>query len=34
MVALDPVGDASLILQIVILFLLVLGLPTVGGVSS
>jgi hypothetical protein len=33
MVPLDPVGDISLILQIVILFLLVLGLPFVKGLG-
>jgi hypothetical protein len=32
--ALDPVGDVSLTLQIVILFLLILGLPFVRGQSS
>jgi hypothetical protein len=32
--ALDPVGNVSLILQIVILFLLILGLPFVRGQSS
>jgi len=34
MVALDPVGNVSLILQIVILFLLVLGLPLVRGATN
>jgi hypothetical protein len=33
-VALDPVGNVSLILQIAILFLLVLGLPVVRGVNT
>ena len=33
MVALDPVGNISLVLQIVILFLLILGLPFVKGVG-
>jgi hypothetical protein len=33
-VALDPVGNISLILQIVILFLLILGLPLVRGINS
>ena len=32
--ALDPVGNVSLILQIVILFLLILGLPLVRGVNT
>jgi hypothetical protein len=31
MVSLDPVGNVSLVLQIVILFLLILGLPLVRG---
>jgi hypothetical protein len=31
MVALDPIGNVSLLLQITILFLLVLGLPLVKG---
>jgi hypothetical protein len=34
MVALDPVGNVSLILQVIILFLLIFGLPMVRGVSS
>ncbi len=34
MVALDPVGNVSLILQIVILFLLVLGVPLIRGVNT
>jgi hypothetical protein len=34
MVALDPVGNVSLILQMLILFLLVLGLPLVRGVNT
>lgn len=33
-VALDPVGNVSLILQIVILFLLILGLPLFRGGSA
>ncbi len=33
-VELDPVGNVSLVLQIVILFLLVLGLPFVKGINS
>lgn len=33
-VALDPVGNISLILQMVILFLLILGLPLVRGVNN
>ena len=33
-VPLDPVGNVSLILQIVILFLLILGLPLVRGAAS
>jgi hypothetical protein len=33
-VALDPVGNVSLILQITILFLLILGLPFVRGAGS
>ena len=33
-VALDPVGNVSLILQIVILFLLILGLPLVKGINN
>ena len=33
-VALDPVGNVSLVLQIVILFLLVLGLPFFRGQSN
>ena len=32
--ALDPVGNISLILQVTILFLLVLGLPFVKGLGS
>ncbi len=32
--ALDPVGNVALALQIVILFLLILGLPFVKGLSS
>jgi hypothetical protein len=34
MVALDPVGNVSLILQVIILFLLILGLPLVRGANS
>jgi hypothetical protein len=34
MVALDPIGNVSLILQIVILFLLILGLPLVKGANT
>jgi hypothetical protein len=33
MVSSDPVGDISLVLQIVILFLLILGLPFVKGLG-
>jgi len=33
-VALDPVGNVSLILQVVILFLLILGLPLVRGANT
>jgi hypothetical protein len=33
-VALDPVGNVSLILQIVVLFLLILGLPLARGISD
>jgi len=33
MVPLDPVGNISLVLQIVILFLLILGLPFVRGIG-
>jgi hypothetical protein len=33
-VALDPVGNISLILQVVILFLLILGLPFVRGANT
>jgi hypothetical protein len=33
-VPLDPVGDISLILQVVILFLLILGLPFVKGIGG
>jgi len=33
-VALDPVGNVSLVLQITILFLLILGLPFVKGLES
>jgi hypothetical protein len=33
MVPLDPVGNVSLVLQIVILFLLILGLPLAKGVG-
>jgi hypothetical protein len=33
-VPLDPVGNVSLILQVVILFLLVLGLPLVKGIGG
>jgi hypothetical protein len=33
MVALDPIGNVSLILQVIILFLLILGLPLVRGDS-
>jgi hypothetical protein len=32
-VRLDPVGDVSLVLQVMILFLLVLGLPLVKGIG-
>ena len=34
MVALDPVGNVSLILQVVILFLLILGLPLIRGANT
>ena len=34
MVALDPVGNVSLILQVVILFLLILGLPMIRGANT
>ena len=34
MVALDPVGNVSLVLQVVILFLLILGLPMVRGANT
>jgi hypothetical protein len=34
MVALDPVGNVSLVLQVVILFLLILGLPLVTGANT
>jgi hypothetical protein len=34
MVALDPVGNVSLVLQVVILFLLILGLPLVRGATT
>jgi hypothetical protein len=33
MVPLDPVGNISLVLQVVILFLLILGLPFVKGIG-
>lgn len=33
-VALDPVGNVSLMLQVVILFLLILGIPLVRGVTT
>jgi hypothetical protein len=33
-VGLDPVGNVSLVLQVVILFLLILGLPMVRGTST
>jgi hypothetical protein len=33
MTALDPVGNVSLILQVVILFLLIMGLPLVRGAN-
>ena len=33
-IPLDPVGNVSLILQVVILFLLIIGLPFVRGVGS
>ena len=34
MVALDPVGNVSLILNIVVLFLLIMGLPLIRGANT